>query len=386
MSMSLDSIGARKWWDVLKQTGAEWIDDRVPRLGAALAYYTVFSIVPLLVIIIAIVGLVFGEEAAQGQIFDQIAAMVGDKSASALQEMIQRADEPSTGVISTVIAVATLLFGATGVFSELQDSLNTIWGVQPKEGRGVWGILQDRFLSFMAILGTGFLLLVSLVLNAALSAFGKWFGGWLPAPEFVLQALDFIISLSVITGLFAMMFKLLPDAKIAWRDVAVGAALTALLFTVGKFGIGLYLGKSDVGTAYGAAGSLVVVLVWVYYSTQILLFGAEFTQVYANTYGSLIRPAENAVATKEQTAEAAAQTASASPSSRQQAEPSSSRSYATGASGTRAQSQPVSSQPGAWGLSREEWWMAGSLVVLSILHLVAPKSTERPGAEKPHKD
>jgi membrane protein len=187
-----------------------------------------------------------------------------------------------------------LLLGASGVFGQLQDSLNTIWGVQPKKGRGIWGLMKDRFISFAALLGTGFLLLVSLVLSAALAAFGKWFGGWLPAPEFVLQALDLIISLAVITGLFAMMFKTLPDARMAWSDVWVGAALTALFFTLGKFAIGLYLGKSDVGSAYGAAGSLVILLVWVYYATQIVLFGAEFTQVYANAVGSRIVPSEDA--------------------------------------------------------------------------------------------
>ena len=211
--------------------------------------------------------------------------------------MIQRANQPTTGIVATVVATATLLLGASGVFGQLQDSLNTIWGVQPKEGRGIWGLIKDRFISFAALLGTGFLLLVSLVLSAGLAAFGKWFGGWLPAPEVVLQVLEFLISFAVITGLFAMIFKILPDAQVAWRDVWVGAALTALLFTVGKFAIGLYLGKSDVGSAYGAAGSLVILLVWVYYSAQILLFGAEFTQVYANAVGSRIVPSKDAVVT-----------------------------------------------------------------------------------------
>jgi membrane protein len=197
--------------------------------------------------------------------------------------------------MATIVATVTLLAGASGVFAQLQDSLNSLWGVEPKEGRGLWGIIRDRFLSVATLLGTGFLLLVSLVLSAALSAFGKWFGGWLPAPEFVLQGLELVISLAVITGLFALMFKALPDAQIAWGDVWIGAGLTAVLFTIGKFAIGLYLGKSDVGSAYGAAGSLVILLVWVYYSAQILLFGAEFTQVYANALGSRIVPSDNAV-------------------------------------------------------------------------------------------
>jgi membrane protein len=205
-------------------------------------------------------------------------------------------------LIATVVAVATLLIGASGVFGQLQDALNTVWGVEPKEGRGVWGFIKDRFLSFVAVLGTGFLLLVSLVLSSALAALGKWFSGSLPLPEAVLQAINFLLSFIVITGLFALIFKVLPDAKVAWRDVWIGAALTAVLFTIGKFAIGLYLGKSNVASAYGAAGSLVIVLVWVYYSAQILLYGAEFTQVYANRFGERIVPAPDAQVTNPQKA------------------------------------------------------------------------------------
>lgn len=281
-------------WTLLKETFAAWSNDKVPRHGAALAYYTVLSLVPLLVVIITIIGFILGREVGQDYILEQIGNLVGPQSKETISEMIQRASEPSTGIVATVVATGTLLFGASGVFAQLQDSLNSIWGVKPKVGRGLWGLIQDRFISFAALLGTGFLLLVSLVLSAALSAFGQWFGGWLPAPEVVLQALELVISLAVITGLFAMMFKVLPDAQVAWSDVWIGAALTALLFTIGKFAIGLYLGKSDVGSAYGAAGSLVIILVWVYYSAQILLFGAEFTQVYANTVGERIVPSEHA--------------------------------------------------------------------------------------------
>jgi membrane protein len=282
-------------WTLFKDTFAAWSKDKVPRHGAALAYYTVLSLVPLLVVIIAMIGVIFGRDAAQGYILEQIGSLVGPQSAEAIKEMIQRASQPSTGVMATMVASVTLLAGASGVFAQLQDSLNSVWGVEPKEGRGIWGVIRDRFISVGALLGTGFLLLVSLVLSAALSAFGKWFGGWLPAPEFVLQGLELVISLAVIAGLFALMFKALPDAQVAWSDVWVGAALTALLFTIGKFAIGLYLGKSDVGSAYGTAGSLVILLVWVYYSAQILLFGAEFTQVYANTLGSRIVPSDTAV-------------------------------------------------------------------------------------------
>ena len=284
-------------WGLLKDTFTAWSNDKVPRHGAALAYYTVFSLVPLLVVIIGMIGLIFGQEAVQGYVVQQLATLVGPQSADAIKDMIQRANQPTTGIVATVVAVATLLFGASGVFGQLQDSLNAIWGVEPKEGRGMWGYVKDRFLSFAALLGTAFLLLVSLVLSAALAAFGKWFGGWLPAPEFVLQLLESFISFTVITGLFAMIFKVLPDARMAWSDVWVGAALTALLFTLGKSAIGLYLGKSDVGSAYGAAGSLVILLVWVYYSAQILLFGAEFTQVYAKAVGRQITASTDATVT-----------------------------------------------------------------------------------------
>ena len=284
-------------WQLAKEAASEWIYDRASRLGASLAYYTVFSIVPFLVIVIAVIGLVFGHEAAQSTIIAQIGQLVGEQSAAAIKDMIQRANQPSTGLLATAIAIGTLLVGASGVFGQLKDALNAVWGVEPKEGRGVWGFIKDNFLSFVAVLGTGFLLLVSLVLSSALAAFGKWFGGILPLPEAVLEMLNLLLSFVVITGLFALIFKVLPDARIAWQDVWVGAALTAALFTVGKFAIGMYLGKSNVGSAYGAAGSLIVVLVWVYYSAQILLYGAEFTQVYANRLGERIVPSADATAT-----------------------------------------------------------------------------------------
>ncbi len=288
----------RRGWDLIKETADEWSQDRAPRLGAALAYYTVFSIVPLLVIIIAVIGLVFGQEAAESYILGQIAALIGPQTAATIKDMLERAQQPSTGVMATVVAVVTLLVGASAVFGQLQDALNTIWEVEPKPGRGLLGLLRDRFISLLAVLGTGFLLLVSLVLSAALAAVGRWFEAWLPVPEVVLHALNFALSFAVITMLFAMMFKMLPDARIAWGDVWIGAAMTALLFTIGKFLIGLYLGKSNIASAYGAAGSLVVILVWVYYSAQIFLFGAEFTAVYANRLGSRIAPAEGAVRTE----------------------------------------------------------------------------------------
>jgi len=286
--------GLKQLWPVLKKAAADWSHDRAPRLGAALAYYTIFSMVPLLIVIIAIIGLVFGQEAAQSAIMDQISNLIGPQSAAAIKEMIQRADQPSTGIIATIIATVTLLMGAAGFFGQLKDALNTVWGIEPKAGRGIGGFVKDNFLSFATLLGTAFLLLVSLLLSTALAAIGKWFGQLLPLPEVVLQTFNLLLSLVVITGLFALIFKVLPDAHIAWRDVWIGAALTSVLFTIGKFAIELYLGKSNVGSSYGAAGSLVLILVWVYYSVQILLYGAEFTQVYANLMGQKIQPTEEA--------------------------------------------------------------------------------------------
>jgi membrane protein len=282
-------------WLLLKETTNEWIEDRVPRLGAALAYYTIFAVVPLLIVVISVAGLFFGPQAAQGEILRQIGSLVGERSAATIQEMLRQAGQPKTGILGSIIGLGTLLLGASGVFGQLQDALNTVWGVRPKPGRGLMGIVRDRFLSFLTLMGTAFLLLVSLILSAALSVVGRTLRGFLPAPESILHALDFGLSFLVITLLFAMIFKILPDVKIRWKDVWIGAGVTALLFTVGKVAIGLYLGNTNVASVFGAAGSLVILLVWVYYSAQILLFGAEFTAVYANRYGSHVHPRPNAV-------------------------------------------------------------------------------------------
>jgi membrane protein len=290
-------------FDLLKNAAGEWLEDDAPTLGAALAYYTVFSLAPLLIISISIAGWFFGQEAAQGQIFEQLRGLIGESSAQAMQDMVQSAQRtPKTGIAATIIGVVTLLFGASGVFGQLQTSLNRIWGVEPKPGRGILGIIQDRILSFGFILVVGFLLLVSLILTAAIALLGEWFGGMVPAIETFVHMINFVMSLAVITMLFAMMFKFLPNAKIAWRDVWIGAFITAVLFTIGKFVLGLYLGKSGVDSSYGAAGSLIVLLLWVYYSSQILFYGAEFTQVYANRFGSRVAPDETAVAVKKSTA------------------------------------------------------------------------------------
>ena len=282
-------------FDVLKQTVREWSDDKAPRLGAALAYYTIFSIAPLFIIILAIAGLWFDKQSAQEQIFGQVGSLVGEQGAKAIAGMLQAADKPHQGIVASALAVVTLLLGATGVFVQLQDALNTIWEVKPKPGRGIMGFIRQRILSLAMVFGIGFLLLVSLVVSAGLAAAGKWFEGAMPGGEEVWHAINFIVSFAVIAVLFTFMFKYLPDVKIAWRDVWLGGALTALLFTVGKFALGFYLGRSSVSSAYGAAGSLVIVLLWVYYSAQILFFGAEFTQVYANRFGKRLEPAENAM-------------------------------------------------------------------------------------------
>jgi membrane protein len=275
---------------MLKITYSEWSADKVPRMGAALAYYTIFSLAPLLIIAIAIAGLAFGEKAAQGAIIGEIQGLVGPDSAKAIQTMIEAAHKPTAGVLASLLGVIVLLVGASGVFAELQDALNTIWEVKPNPKGGLWEFVKSRFLSFGMVLGIGFLLLVSLLLSVALSGVSKLLGGLLPVPIFLLHSLDLAISFAVITTLFAMIFKVLPQAMIEWRAVLVGAGMTSLLLTVGKFVIGLYVGKSLSASTYGAAGSLVLVVAWLYYSAQILYFGAEFTRVYANENGTQIVP------------------------------------------------------------------------------------------------
>jgi membrane protein len=280
------------FWYLLKTAASEWVEDKAPRMGAALAYYTIFSMAPLLVITVAVAGLVFGEKAARGQVAGELTGLVGQQGGEVIQNMLVNASTSSDGVLATVLSVVVLFVGAMGVFGELQDSINTIWEVQPKSGRGVWGIIQDRLLSFVMVMGVAFLLLVSLVVSAALAALGSLLGAWETSTLGML--LNLAVSFAVVTLLFAMIFKFLPDAHIAWRDVWLGAVLTALLFSVGKYLIGLYLGRGSIGSTYGAAGSLAVLLVWLYYSAQIFLFGAELTQVYANHFGSKIIPAANA--------------------------------------------------------------------------------------------
>ena len=287
--------------DVLKESFKEWKEDDALQLGAALAYYTIFSLAPLLLIVIAVAGLVWGREAAEGQIYRQFDNLVGPQGAAALQTMVGNAAKQGdkSGVLAALLAGVTALFGATGVFAQLQSSLNKIWNVEPKPDRGIMGFIMTRVISFGMILGIGFLLLVSLVVSAGLAAVNSYMSGLIPGSEAVFQVIHFVIAFAVVTLLFAMMYRFLPDVKIAWRDVWIGAGITALLFTIGKFLIGLYLGHSSAASVFGAAGSLVVVLLWIYYSTQILFFGAELTQVYARRYGSNIVPDEHAVQVRE---------------------------------------------------------------------------------------
>ena len=270
----------KRYFTLFRETFTRFSAHKAPRLGAALSYYTLFSIAPLLLIAIAIAGIIFGREAIQGQIVGELRGVLGPNAASTIQEMVKNAAKPKSGTIATIIGIVTLLFGAGGVFTQLKDALNTIWDVEPKKSGGVMAAIREKFLSMAMVLGVGFLLLVSLVIDAVISAMGKFASGHLPGGEALWQTLQLIVSFGVVTVLFAMIFRFLPDARVAWRGVWIGAVFTAFLFVLGKYGLSIYLGKAAVGSSFGAAGSLVVVLVWVYWSAQILLFGAEFTHVY----------------------------------------------------------------------------------------------------------
>jgi membrane protein len=295
---------------LLKQAFREWNEDQAPRLAAALAYYTVFSLAPVLVIVVAVAGLAFGTAEVQTALVAQVRGMLGDAGAELVLGMLEEAAKPKESVVAIVLAFVTLLFGASGLFAQLQDALNTVWEVKPKTGRGLVGLLKERFLSFTMVLGVGFLLLVSLVLAAALQALQD-FGHGRVAVAPVFQVLGFVLDLGLTTLLFAMLYKFLPDVKLKWSDVWAGALATAVLFTIGKFALGAYIGRGAVGSAYGAAGSLAIALIWVYYSAQILLFGAELTQVYARQRGSWVEPKENAEPRRPEQRPAAAMAACA---------------------------------------------------------------------------
>jgi membrane protein len=276
-------------WRVLREAAGQWVDDHAPSMGAALSYYAMFSLSPLLLIVVSVAGLAFGAEAARGEIMDQLGGLIGTPSARMIEELLQGANRPAAGVAGTVIGVVVLLIGATTVFAELQDAMDRIWRAPPSPGSGgLMGLLRVRLLSLGMVLGLGFLLIVSLVVSAALAALGRWwqswFGeGWLRLAE----GLNFGVSLLCLTAMFAMIYKWLPRVRLAWRDVLVGAAMTSLLFTLGKSLIGYYIGHSGIASSFGAAASLAVLLLWVYYSAQIFLLGAEFTRVFACRHGSL---------------------------------------------------------------------------------------------------
>lgn len=279
-----EPLSFKSIFPLLKVTAKEWSEDKAPRLGAALAYYTVFSIAPLLVIAITIAGLVFAN--SQEQVMAEVQKVMGDKGSGAIQSMITAAQKPTQSVVATILGFATLFFGAAGVVVQLKDALNTVWDVDNPPSSGLMGFVKKYFLSFTVVLGIGFLLLVSLLLETGLAVVGQFVKHNLPALGLVTQIAGFAVTFGIITFLFAMLFKFLPDTEVPWRDVWVGAALTAILFFIGKLGLGLYLGKAAAASAYGAAGSLVIMLLWVYYSSQILFFGAEFTQVYSKLHGS----------------------------------------------------------------------------------------------------
>lgn len=277
-----------EWWSLVKAAAGGWVRDYAPSMGAALSYYTVFSLAPVLLIVVSVAGLVFGEEAARGEVFEQIAGLVGTESARAIEQMLDAVRKPERGAVGAVVGVVTLLIGATTVFGELQDDLDRIWRAPVREGSsGPWGLVRTRLLSFGMILGIAFLLMVSLVLSAALAALGKWWGGVFGEWELLLQAVNLLVGLLMTTAVFALIYKLMPRVKVRWHDVWLGALSTAVLFSIGKFLIGLYIGKSGIASGFGAAGSIAVVFLWVYYSAQIFLLGAEFTWVYAKTFGSM---------------------------------------------------------------------------------------------------
>lgn len=273
---------AREFFPLLKAAFHEWVEDRSPRLAAALSYYALFAVTPLLLISISIAGLAFGEEAARGEVVRTVSQVVGETAGRAIEEVIRNARQSvHSGTVAAIIGIVLLLFGASGVFNHLRESLNTIWEVAPAERSGVVRLLRKRFLSFAMVMAVGFLLLVSLLISAALAAAGRYVSSRLPGGETLWQMVNLAVSLGVITFLFALIFRYVPDVRIAWRDVWMGAAFTAILFTIGQTIIGIYLGRSDVATAYGAAGSVIVILVWIYYSSLIVFFGAEFAEVYA---------------------------------------------------------------------------------------------------------
>lgn len=312
-------ISPKQTWRLLKATFKEWSEDKSSRLAAALAYYTVFSLAPLLMIVIVVISFIFGDE-SKSVVIDQFQSLVGQEGAKTIQTAIENTNKSQGGgTISSIFSALALIFGASGVFTQLQGALNTVWEVEAKPGKGIWRFLRQRFLSFGMILGICFVLMVSLVVSAGLAGFSSYLNQLLPGLGPIGQILNLAISFGVFTLLFALIYKFLPDVKITWKDVWIGSVITALLFAIGKFALGLYIGNGSVGSTYGAAGSVIVLLVWVYYSAQILFFGAEFTQVYAKKYGSRIVADKHAVPlTEEAKARQGIGNTNSDPSRRQQ--------------------------------------------------------------------
>lgn len=276
----------RDLWALMKETVSAWSDDYAPSMGAALAFYTIFSIAPVLVIVLAIAGFMFGEEAARGELFSRIRAFLGDEAATAVQGIVREAGEPGRGIVAAVTGVAAMMIGATTVFAELQGDLNRIWRTPGESGGGWMQIVTRRLTAFVLVLGIALMLLLAIVASTALSVIGDWWSAYLGGWNIVLQVLNFAIIFAAITTAFALIYKYVPEAGVAWSDVWLGAAVTAVLFLIGRYLIGLYLSTAGVGSGFGAAGSLVILLMWVYYSAQVFLLGAEFTWVYAQRYGS----------------------------------------------------------------------------------------------------
>ncbi|MBA2413619.1 MAG: YihY/virulence factor BrkB family protein [Burkholderiaceae bacterium] len=278
---------SNKWWTLVKDTAAAWIDDYAPSMGAALSYYTIFSMAPMLLIVISVAGMVFGAEAARGEIFGQLRGLMGADAAKTVEDLLTSVSQPREGIAATVVGIVLLLVGATTVFGELQDALDRIWRAPARDrSGGLLGLVRARVLSFGMILGIAFLLIVSLVFGAATAALGKWWSGAFGNWEVLAHSVNIVVGFAVTTVGFAMIYKLMPRVRVQWHDVWLGAAVTALLFTIGRFLIGLYIGKSGIASGFGAAASIIVIFVWVYYSAQIFLLGAEFTWIYAHVFGS----------------------------------------------------------------------------------------------------
>lgn len=285
-----------KLWDLIKQTIKEWSEDKASRLAAGLAYYTVFSIPPLLVVAIGIASLFTERQAVEQQLTSQAGALMGARGKEAIETILQSAEEPGQGeLLPTLLGIGLLIFGASGAFTALQDSLNTVWDVQADPKRGLLVAIRERFFSFTMVLVVGFVLLVSLMLSTLLTSFSSFVGGLVAEAEIILWLINFLISFVVIMGLFVLIFKIVPDVQIAWRDVLIGAALTTVLFKIGEYALSVYFERSDPTSAFGAAGSVILLLLWVYYSAQILFLGAEFTQVYTREYGAGLKPERGAV-------------------------------------------------------------------------------------------